>query len=203
MAWMIYMADQGVWEADSATVEELVNDYMKSVIDYGVACCHHTCKNLAWNSKIIQASSLTPSQKQKFAEILAQATNTEPLYQMEEESSNDGESGNSSDGNSKRDALVNGTSEEKSDSSQEGGNTAVGNQPGESGNAKVASSSQSSQSASSESAGANAYELDKKSASKSVSSAESNMPIFVIFIVIILIGIFLVGYLRDQNDDEY
>ena len=43
----------------------------------------------------------------------------------------------------------------------------------------------------------------KKSASKSVSSAESNMPIFVIFIVIILIGVFLVGYLRNQKDDEY
>ena len=203
MAWMIYMAQQGIWEADSSTVQDLVNDYMKSVIDYGVACCHHTCKNLAWNSKIIQASSLTPAEKQKFAEILAQATNTEVLYQMEDKSDSKGESGNSSDGNTKNDALVNGTSQEKSDSSQDGGNTAVGNQPGESGSAKVASSSQSSQSASSGSAGANAYELDKKSASKSVSSAESNMPVFVIFIIIILIGIFLVGYLRNQNEDEY
>ena len=83
MVWMIYMAQQGVWEGDASTVQDLVNDYMKSVIDYGVACCHHTCKNLAWNAEIIQLSSLTPAQKQKFAEILAQATNTEILYQME------------------------------------------------------------------------------------------------------------------------
>lgn len=206
MAWMIYMAQQGVWEADSSTVQELVDDYMRSVIDYGVACCHHTCKNLAWNSKIIQASSLTPQEKQKFAEILAQATNTELLYQMDEESTGeadgDSNSGDSENGKANQDVLVNNTSQQKTDSSQDGGNTAFGNQPGETGNAKTASDSQSSQS-SSQSAGANAYELSKKSASKSVSSAESNMPVFVILIVILFIAIFLVGYIRNQKDDEF
>ena len=83
-AWMIYMAQQGIWDGDASTVQKLVDSYMQSVIDYGVACCHHTCKNLAWNSEIIQLSSLTPAQKQKFAEILAQATNTDPLYQADE-----------------------------------------------------------------------------------------------------------------------
>ena len=65
--WQIYMADQGLWDGDASTVQKLVDAYMQSVIEYGVACCHHTCKNLAWNAKIIQLSSLTPAQKQKFA----------------------------------------------------------------------------------------------------------------------------------------
>ena len=66
-AWLIYMADQGMCDLDSATVQKLVDAYMQSVIDYGVACCHHTCKNLAFNAQLIQMSSLTPAQKQKFA----------------------------------------------------------------------------------------------------------------------------------------
>ena len=66
-AWMIYMAQQGLWDGDASTVQKLVDSYMQSVIEYGVACCHHTCKNLAWNSEIIQLSSLTPAQKQKFS----------------------------------------------------------------------------------------------------------------------------------------
>lgn len=203
MAWMIYMAQQGVWDGDSATVEKLINTYMRSVIDYGVACCHHTCKNLAWNKEIIQLSSLTPAEKRKYAEILAQATNTESLYQMESENSNNEQSGNSSGGNgeSNNNVLVNGTSQEKSDSSQDGGNTAFGVEPGVSGDAKIDSSSQNSQS-SSGSAGANSYELNKKSASKSFSSQESNMPVFVILVVIMLIGIFLVGYLRNNDDED-
>ena len=204
-AWMIYMAQQGVWEGDSSTVQKLVDTYMQSVIDYGVACCHHTCKNLAWNAEIIQLSSLTPAQKQKFAEILAQATNTDPLYQMEQQQQsqdNQGESGDSNNGNQNANTLTNNTSQEKSDGSNDGGKTAFGVLPSDSGNAKTASDSQSSQDSSAASS-AKAYELSQKqSASKSVSSTESSMPIFVIIAVIILIAIFLVGYLRN-DDDEY
>ena len=36
-AWMIYMAQQGLWSGDSATVQKLVDSYMQSVIEYGVA----------------------------------------------------------------------------------------------------------------------------------------------------------------------
>ena len=204
-AWMIYMAQQGVWEGDSSTVQKLVDTYMQSVIDYGVACCHHTCKNLAWNAEIIQLSSLTPAQKQKFAEILAQATNTDPLYEMEQQQQsqdNQGESGDSNNGNQNANTLTNNTSHEKSDGSNDGGKTAFGVLPSDSGNAKTASDSQSSQDSSAASS-AKAYELSQKqSASKSVSSTESSMPIFVIIAVIILIAIFLVGYLRN-DDDEY
>ena len=208
-AWMIYMSQQGIWDGDASTVQKLVDSYMQSVIDYGVACCHHTCKNLAWNAEIIQLSSLTPAQKQKFAEILAQATNTDPLYQQEQQNGEQGNSGNSNgnsnNGNQNADALVNNTSQQKSDGSDSGGKTAFGIEPSESGNAKTASQSQSSQDSSSGESGAGgakSYELSEKSASKSASSTESSMPVFVIIAVIALIAIFLVGYLRDDDDDD-
>ena len=213
LAWMIYLAGQGTWQADSKTVRDLVDKYIDQATKYGVACCHHTCKNLAWNAEIIQMSSLTPAQKAKFAEILAQATNTDPLYQMPEEdtSSNSQDGGGSNNGvtdagndNSNAQELVNGTSSDKT-SSEEGGKTAAGADGSESGDAKSASESQSAQSSSSDGAGessAQAYELSEKSAAKSASATESSMPMFVVIAVIVLIAIFLVGYWRD-DDDEY
>ena len=213
LLWMVYLADQGTWDGDASTVQKLIDEYMKQVIEYGVACCHHTCKNLAFNAKIIQMSSLTPAQKQKFAEILAQATNTDPLYQMPEDEgtsgdnsgSNSGSSDNNGNDNSNAQQLSNGTSQEKS-SSSDGGRTAVGADGSQSGDAKAASEAESSAaSASSSSAGesgSKAYELSEQSAAKSASAAESSMPIFVIIAVIILIAIFLVGYVRN-DEDEY
>ena len=170
MAWLIYMNNQGLWKGDPAKVQQLVDSYMQSVIDYGVACCHHTCKNLAFNMELIQMSSLTPAQKQKFAEILAQATNTDPLYQMEQDvdnnvnqgDSNGKSSGNSDDGSQNANTLANGTSQQKSDGSNDGGHTSAGNDASQTGDAKSASDASSSQDASSSAgsdSGAKAYEL--------------------------------------------
>ncbi|MBQ2352871.1 MAG: cobaltochelatase subunit CobN, partial [Methanobrevibacter sp.] len=201
LAWMIYLSEQGTWDADASTVQKLVDEYMRQVIKYGVACCHHTCKNLAFNARLIQMSSLTPAQKAKFAEILAQATNTDPLYQIPEESGGSPSDGGQDGSNAHQ--LVNGTSNDES--SQDGGKTAFGLDASESGDAKSASVDSASSSASSESAGnsgAKAYELSEKSAAKSVSATESSMPIFVIIAVMVLIAIFLVGYVRN-DDDEY
>ena len=213
LAWMVYLANQGTWSADAGTTQKLVDEYMRQVIEYGVACCHHTCKNLAFNDKIIQMSSLTPAEKQKFAEILAQATNTDPLYQMDKETDKQGADGNKGQGsqngekgNQNANVLTNSSSQQsQSEGSNSGGQTAVGSDASLSGDAKSAADSSSSQDASSggESAGgAKAYELSEQSVAKSASSsAESSMPIFVIIAVIILIAIFLVGYARDQKDD--
>ena len=198
LAHMFYLGTQGTWDADVSKLEQLANEYMNQVINYGVACCHHTCKNLEFNMKIIQASSLSPAEKQLFAEILAQATNTDPLYKMEDNPSE----GENSDDNTNAHELVNGTTNQESDLS--GGQTSAGNDASTPGDAKTASQSQSSSDASPSStggSGAKAYELSEKSASKSASSAESSMPIFVIIAIIVLIAIFLVGYLRNQKDD--
>ena len=215
LAHMFYLGSQGTWDADSKAMENIANEYMNQVLQYGVACCHHTCKNLDFNMKIIQASSLTPAQKQQFADILAQATKTDPLYQMPEDnknnnadnpnnkdskSNNNGETGKDS---SNAHQLVNGTTETEK-SSEDGGQTAAGEDASPTGDAKTAADSQSSSESSSSQgeggSGAKVYEISE-STSKSASSAESSMPIFVIIAIIILIAIFLVGYIRDQDED--
>ena len=193
LAHMFYLGTQGVWDADSKMLEKIANEYMNQVIKYGVACCHHTCKNLEFNMKIIQASSLSPDLKQKFAEILAQATNTDPLYKNE--------NSDVDDGNKNAHELVNGTNDRKQ-SNSESGKTSAGQDMSEKGNAKSVSQSQGS-GASSGDSGAAAYELSQKSTSKSSSSAESSMPIFVVIAIIILIAIFFVGYVRNQKDEDY
>ena len=155
--------------------------------------------------KIIQASSLSPAVKQQFAEILAQATNTDPLYQADGTDISDDSSSSptnpAEDSGANAHELVNGTSQEESDLS--GGRTSAGLDPSTLGDAKSASESQSSSDSSSSAgeSGSVAYELSAKSASKSASSEESSMPIFVIIAIIVLIAIFLVGYVRNQKDD--
>lgn len=195
LAHMFYLGTQGTWAADSKTLQKIADAYMQQVLQYGVACCHHTCKNLDFNMKIIQASSLTAAQKAQFAKILAEATNTDPLYEMDEKDS-------TTDDNKNAQELGNGTNAEKQSSSSSGGKTSAGQDASQTGDAKSASQSDASSSSSGES-GANAYELSQQSASKSAASSESSMPIFVIIAIIILIAIFLVGYVRDQKDEDY
>lgn len=46
-AFMFYMYYQGKWEnPDPKLVQELADEIIRNAIKYGVACCHHTCKNL-------------------------------------------------------------------------------------------------------------------------------------------------------------
>lgn len=217
IAWMIYMYNQGIWKVDPNSsnykkLQKLIDDYIESVIKYGVACCHHTCKNLEWNAKIIQMSSLSSSKKAQYAKILAQATLTDPLYEMEDESSNSEDINKNTNSNSQNsdvnsdnshgaNVLTDANLEEKEISS---GHTSAGDDLGESGTDKVVSDMEdsSSDSSSSGDSNANSYEISEKSTSKSASSAESSMPIFVIVAVIILIAIFLVGYVRNQKEND-
>ena len=216
LAWMMYLAKEGYWQADSKTLSKLADAYMQQAIKYNVACCHHTCKNLAFNDWVIQLSSLSQDMKQKFAEILAHATQTDPLYKMQEDSQNDNNQGESDskssgngngNGNSNANELSNGTSQkQESEGSNDGGSTGAGNQPSNGGNAKSASELENSQDASasqSGASGAKAYEISEQSTSKASSSTESSMPIFVIIAVIALIAIFLTGYVGKQDDDDY
>ena len=213
-AWMFYLYDQGVWDGDAQAIQELANNIIEMATMYGVACCHHTCKNLDFNMKIIQASSLSPQKKAEYAEILSQATLTDPLYVMED-APVDGDGQSETNPSSEEQMLVNGTTENNGGdaSGSVGGETPVGEQPStsQSADASSASQAQSSDSSSSDSAGedasqasdSQAYEISKSSPAKSA-SAESSMPIVVIVAIVALIAIFLVGYTRRNDDfDDY
>ena len=168
-------------------------------ITYGVACCHHTCKNLEFNMKIIQASSLSPQQKAEYAKILSTATLTNPLYVIDD-APDDG------DGQSDKPSsqiLVNGSSE--SDGSSAGAASPVGENPrsAQSDASSAGQSGSSSSDSGKDSSQSKAYELTKSSPAKSA-SVQSSMPIVVIIAIIALIAIFLVGYLRNKDDfDDY
>ena len=210
IAWMYYLYDMGIWEADAATVSELANKFIEMAVKYGVACCHHTCKNLDFNMKIIQASTLSPQMKELYAQILAQATLTDPLYTAPDAPDNG--NGESETNPTSEEVLVNGTSD--SNGGQAGGQTPVGDQPASSQDASASASasaqstsdsSQSSDSSedASQASESDAYEVSKSSPAKSA-SADSSMPIVVIIAIIVLIAIFLVGYVRNKDDfDDY
>jgi cobaltochelatase CobN len=212
-AWLLYMYDQGLWDASPETIQKLADAMIETAIKYGVACCHHTCKNLDFNKMLIQASSLSPEKKAEYAKILAQATLTNPLY-VAEDAPVDGD-GQSEVTPSSEEIMVNGTSDNNGQSAgQAGGETPVGDQPATSQNdASASASAQSSSDSSSsdtspsedasQSSDSKAYEVSKSAPAQS-SSVESSMPIFVIVAIIILIAIFLVGYTRNRDDfDDY
>jgi len=65
---------KGLWKGDPALVQALVDNYIKTVIQYGVACCHHTCANIKFNELLAQASSLSNDDINKFFKELESST---------------------------------------------------------------------------------------------------------------------------------
>lgn len=175
-------------------LQKLANEMMKTSIEYGVACCHHTCNNINFNKILMQVSTLSSKEKQQYSDILAQATLKDPIYQESNDEFVDEENS----------AIVNGTTE---NSGSAGGITPVGNLPSSSqSNAKATNPSQPTDSQGAageagESSDSKAYEITKQSAKKSASS-ESSTPAVVIAAVIALIVLFGIGYIRNMGKDE-
>ncbi|WP_318786553.1 cobaltochelatase subunit CobN [Methanimicrococcus hacksteinii] len=68
------------WDATDAQVKSLVDAYVQSVMDMGVACCHHTCGNPSLNEFIVgQMSVLGYSEEEmvSYLEIVEKATQEE------------------------------------------------------------------------------------------------------------------------------
>lgn len=68
------------WNADDLTMEQLVNDYVDSVIQNGVACCHHTCGNLGFNDFVSGYLSVPgmEAKKDAFDSLVSEATEWAP-----------------------------------------------------------------------------------------------------------------------------
>lgn len=173
-----------------SALQELADEMIRTSIEYGVACCHHTCNNPNFNDLLMKLSTLSPKEKRTYSEILANATLTEPLYKEDVTSEGtQGENGGASNGGTT--ASKGGLSgETPSDSAQSSANSpspsySDGNQ--ESGNTG-------------EDAGTKAHEIEKSSA-KTVASSESSTPALVIIAVIVLIILFGVGYVKNRKDE--
>ncbi len=48
-ARMLEASRKDYWDAPDTIAAELAKQYMEAVVEYGVACCHHTCNNLLLN----------------------------------------------------------------------------------------------------------------------------------------------------------
>ncbi len=74
---MIEAIRNGYWDATDSQQKELLEAYVNSVLEAGVACCHHTCGNPALDQFIAGQMSvlgLTAEEQEKYWEIVKQAT---------------------------------------------------------------------------------------------------------------------------------
>ena len=201
---LLTAAYEGYWQTDSSTLSSLANQWAQAVIENGVACCDCSCGNIAmmqWAINFVSPDLLT-----QFANQIFQAThnslfnpvNYEDGQSSEESNSQGSESSNPDSGNGE--FLSNSSSTSSSDSSTSGlqnGQTAA--------NVGVSSDVAPSTSDASDSQnvgeGGRSYEV-KKSVSSSTTT-EKSMPIQIILCIIVLVGIFAVGYFRNKRNDEF
>ena len=65
------------WEASDDTLNNLVNEYVKSVVENGVTCCHHTCGNAQLSDFIagqMQAAGVTAEMQAAYNKLMYEAT---------------------------------------------------------------------------------------------------------------------------------
>jgi cobaltochelatase CobN len=74
IAWTTEAARKDMWQASKEDLTKLSNAYMQTMVDYGVVCCHHTCKNIVMNEWLAQFSTLDDSIRKQFQATLADAT---------------------------------------------------------------------------------------------------------------------------------
>jgi len=83
IGYSLEVARKGLWQASEEELTKLSNVYMQTMVDYGVCCCHHTCKNIVMNEWLAQFSTLDDSIRKQFQETLAEATQKNVNIQMQ------------------------------------------------------------------------------------------------------------------------
>ncbi|HIH64027.1 MAG TPA: cobaltochelatase subunit CobN, partial [Methanothermobacter thermautotrophicus] len=175
VAWLLEASRRGLWSTDSATLQRLADEYIATVNEYGVVCCHHTCANMVFNSWVVKLSSLNQAALKKFAAAMAAATG---------KSIDVPGSGDSQPGSVNGDGI----GETGEPSSGSAGN--AGGASGSSSDGALESSEVSENSGASEGSG-KAYEV---AASTSSTSSSTQTPIYAIIGVISLVCLLGAGY---------
>ena len=77
-ARMIETIRKGSWTpSDPDTLNNLVNEYVKSVVESGVTCCHHTCGNMKladFTDGLMQDAGLTSEMQDAYRQLMYDAT---------------------------------------------------------------------------------------------------------------------------------
>ena len=208
---LLTAAYEGYWQTDSATVSNVANKWAQAVINHGVACCDCSCGNIAMMQWAV--NFINPNLLAKFASQVFQATNNNffnpanfqnnPNAEEATEMTDDNTGLNSSNANNLYNSSSSKVQSDNPTSNSNNGetSTAVGDSATQAPTSSEAQSSESAGDAGSESK-SKAYEV-KKAVSSSSTTTEKSMPIQLIICVIVLVGIFSIGYFRKKNDDGF
>jgi len=211
---LLTAAYEGYWQTDSSTISNIADQWAQSVITNGVACCDCSCGNIAMMQWAIDF--INPDLLAKFANQIFQATNhnffnpanfqNNPNSESPEKNLDDNTGLNSTDD----DFLTNSSSSNtQSDSSNSGSiNEDVSRSVGDTSSEIAIESSafeiydlQNTNNVGEDSS-SKSYEIEK-SVSSSSTTTEKSMPIQLIVCIIVLVGIFSIGYFRNKNKEEF
>lgn len=71
---MLETIRKGYWNPSEDVKTTLANEYIESVLKYGVTCSQHTCANTELNDLMVKSSSMSMEELQQFADIIEEAT---------------------------------------------------------------------------------------------------------------------------------
>lgn len=101
-ARMIETIRKGNWEPSEEVLKSLIQEYIESVVDNGVTCCHHTCGNLLNNEFVSGIAStlgvVSESQLEEFLRIEEEATSSDTVQSDSSERDTTKSGGSSSTG---------------------------------------------------------------------------------------------------------
>ncbi|NPE29900.1 cobaltochelatase subunit CobN [Methanococcoides sp. SA1] len=98
---MLEAVRKGYWDAPQEIVDHLVKEYVESVVENGVTCCHHTCGNIPLDDYVVNqalaSGAVSESTLDDYQRILEEATQRE-VPKQEVSSSTVSSNGGSSSG---------------------------------------------------------------------------------------------------------
>lgn len=175
MARMIEVSMKGYWNPSQEIKTALANEYINSVIQYGVTCCHHTCANINFNNLVISYSSLSTEQLQAFAAGVMSATGKSLTVGSTGATPQSGSTPTSGS------ASVQGASSVGEESSST-----------DSSNSESVSQSQDTSQSAGSDGSSKTYEVSEKNSG----STQSSVPVYAIIGVLLIIGLIGVGYFK-------
>ncbi|MFP4655275.1 MAG: cobaltochelatase subunit CobN [Methanohalobium sp.] len=80
------------WQASDKIVNELVKEYVDSVVENGVTCCHHTCGNPTLNEYVegqMSVAGISPEKQEAYKKLMDEATEDTESGKKEDTKSED------------------------------------------------------------------------------------------------------------------
>ncbi|MCQ1534615.1 cobaltochelatase subunit CobN [Methanosarcina sp. KYL-1] len=90
-AQLLEVSRKGYWDASDEVIQTLVSEYVESVVENGVTCCHHTCGNALLDEYIQGVMSVPgvvdPDTAKEYERLMQEATQREPVQSSTSSSS--------------------------------------------------------------------------------------------------------------------